>query len=468
MAIKLRVQEPGPVQLIPSGGDAAVFGVGDSVQVVESSSYDDLTDKPQINGVTLSGNKSTEDLGILATETDPVFVASAAAGISAADITAWNGKSDFSGSYNDLTDKPTIPTVPTDVSAFTNDAGYISSETDPTVPSWAKQPNKPSYTAQEVGALPAGTQIPSKTSDLTNDSGFITSETDPMVPSWAKQSTKPSYTASEVGALPANTPIHNVPAGGSSGQVLSKHSGTDYDLQWVNQSGGGGAVDSVNGKTGTVVLDAEDVGALPDSTAIPTKTSDLTNDSGFITTETDPTVPSWAKQSTKPSYTAAEVGAVPTGRKVNGKALSSDITLTASDVGALPDSTAIHNVPAGGSSGQVLSKSSGTDYDLQWVNQSGGGGGGGSYVLSYDELSSVGLAETGTAVTSEPNYTPAGTVRHTEDTLQYVSNATISWDYDNYALTIQGLTLTTEEKTVVTGMGGFEGASVKFVIEEES
>ena len=31
------------------------------------------------------------------------------------------------GSYNDLTDKPTIPVVPTNVSAFTNDAGYITS-----------------------------------------------------------------------------------------------------------------------------------------------------------------------------------------------------------------------------------------------------------------------------------------------------------------------------------------------------
>jgi len=49
-------------------------------------------------------------------------------------------------------------------------------ETDPTVPLWAKQPNKPDYTAQEVGALPAYTPIPSKTSDLTNDSGFITIE----------------------------------------------------------------------------------------------------------------------------------------------------------------------------------------------------------------------------------------------------------------------------------------------------
>lgn len=45
----------------------------------------------------------------------------------------------------------------------------------------------------------------------------------------------------------------------------------------------GGAVDSVNGKTGEVVLTASDVGALPNTTVIPTKTSDLTNDSGYIT-----------------------------------------------------------------------------------------------------------------------------------------------------------------------------------------
>ena len=46
-------------------------------------------------------------------------------------------------------------------------------------------------------------------------------------------------------------------------------------------------------------------------------------------TETDPTVPAWAKAEKKPTYTASEVGAVPTSRKVNGKALSADITLGA-------------------------------------------------------------------------------------------------------------------------------------------
>ena len=51
----------------------------------------------------------------------------------------------------------------------------------------------------------------------------------------------------------------------------------------------GGAVESVNGKIGVVELDANDVGALPDTTPIPSKTSDLTNDSGFITAAAVPT-----------------------------------------------------------------------------------------------------------------------------------------------------------------------------------
>lgn len=65
------------------------------------------------------------------------------------------------GSYNDLNNKPTIPTVPANISAFNNDAGYITgyTESDPTVPAWAKAATKPAYTASEVGALPAGTTL---------------------------------------------------------------------------------------------------------------------------------------------------------------------------------------------------------------------------------------------------------------------------------------------------------------------
>ena len=42
-------------------------------------------------------------------------------------------------------------------------------------PSWVNSDTKPTYTASEVGALPASTTIPSKTSQLDNDSGFTTS-----------------------------------------------------------------------------------------------------------------------------------------------------------------------------------------------------------------------------------------------------------------------------------------------------
>lgn len=45
-------------------------------------------------------------------------------------------------------------------------------------------------------------------------------------------------------------------------------------------------------------------------------------------------------------YSAADVGAVPTTRKVNGKALSSDVTLAAADVGADPTGTAAAAVAA--------------------------------------------------------------------------------------------------------------------------
>lgn len=54
-------------------------------------------------------------------------------------------------------------------------------ETDPTVPDWAKKPEKPTYTAEDVGALPDNTKIPTKTSELENDSGFLYSPPTPEV-----------------------------------------------------------------------------------------------------------------------------------------------------------------------------------------------------------------------------------------------------------------------------------------------
>lgn len=73
------------------------------------------------------------------------------------------------------------------------------------------------------------------------------------------------------------------PCGGVS---LDNRKLTTTYLQAVSDTagggGGGGEVTSVNGKTGNVRLDAEDVGALPDDTPIPTATSELVNDSDFV------------------------------------------------------------------------------------------------------------------------------------------------------------------------------------------
>ena len=114
----------------------------------------------------------TNDSGFLTsfTETDPVFSASAAAGISASDITNWNSKTSNVGTVTGMT-----------TTAGAHTAG-----------------------SQTVNNGIITTNIPTKTSHLTNDSGFLTSytETDPTVPSWAKASSKPSYNFSEIGSTP--------------------------------------------------------------------------------------------------------------------------------------------------------------------------------------------------------------------------------------------------------------------------
>lgn len=121
-----------------------------------TSDYTDLTNKPKINNVELKGNKSLNDLGIQPEgnyaleseiptktsdltndsgfitgyiETDPT-VPSHVKNITQANITSWNNKSEFSGNYNDLTNKPTIPSEVTETTVsnwgFTKNTGTIT------------------------------------------------------------------------------------------------------------------------------------------------------------------------------------------------------------------------------------------------------------------------------------------------------------------------------------------------------
>lgn len=107
----------------------------------------------------------------------------------------------LTGSYNDLTDKPSIPAVPTKTSELTNDSGFITAND---IPAAQEVPTKTSDLTNDSGFITSAS-LPTKTSELTNDSGFITgyTESDPTVPAWAKAANKPSYAYSEITDKPA-------------------------------------------------------------------------------------------------------------------------------------------------------------------------------------------------------------------------------------------------------------------------
>lgn len=103
--------------------------------------------------------------------------------------------------------------------------------------------------------------------------------------------------------------IQSVSINAQNHLIITYTDGTTVDAGWIEIHS---SVDSVNGQTGAVVLDAEDVGALPDDTPIPSKTSDLTNDSGFITKVVNDLVNYYLKSET---YSKTEVDDIVTAIK---------------------------------------------------------------------------------------------------------------------------------------------------------
>ena len=207
--------------------------------------------------------------------------------------------------------------------------------------------SKPTYTAADVGAMPAvsgGTagQVLTKT-----EAGQEWQNAPDGLPSGGEEGQVLTKTAS--GAQWDDIPS-DLPAGGTDGQILTK---TADGVAWEDAPEGG--VTSFNGRTGAVTPQTGDytaamVGARP-STWTPTASevgaipaTEKGAASGVATLGTDGKLTA----AQKPAYTASEVGArpstwtpsaadvgaVPTTRTINSKPLSSNITLTADDVGA--------------------------------------------------------------------------------------------------------------------------------------
>lgn len=134
-----------------------------------SSAFNDLNDRI----LTVSGEVETKQDTLVSGTNIKTINNQSLLGSGNIDIQGGGGESYTAGTNIDITNNVisvTGITVPTSNSAFTNDAGYVTSgnvktqveayhyisaytETDPTVPSWAKEQNKPSYTASEVGAM---------------------------------------------------------------------------------------------------------------------------------------------------------------------------------------------------------------------------------------------------------------------------------------------------------------------------
>lgn len=257
------------------------------------------------------------------------------------------------------------------VDAPTGNEGGIVEETDPTVPAWAKQPNKPAYTAEEVGALPKTTEIPtvpSNVSAFNNDAGYAKNsdlgklakkdevaksdlasdvqaslsradtalqsyeETDPTVPAWAKASTKPKYTASEVGADASGTADSKVSAHNTSeashndirllisGLTARMNAIADSDDTTLDQLSEIVAYIKANkGLIDSITTDKVNVADIINNLTTSATNKPLSAKMGvelkaLIDAIKIPTslpasdVPSWAKEPTKPSYNKSEVG----------------------------------------------------------------------------------------------------------------------------------------------------------------
>ena len=227
------------------------------------------------------------------------------------------------------------PTIPTKVSQLTNDSGYTT--------------NTGTVTGVKVGSTSY-----SPSSGIVSLPAYPTTLPASDVSSWAKASSKPTYTASEVGL-------------GNVGNFKAVSTVASQGLSSTEQSN---ARANIGAGTSSFSGSYSDLSNKP---TIPTKTSQLTNDSGYTTntgtvtgvkvgsTSYSPSsgvvslpaypttlpasdVSSWAKASSKPTYTASEVGL---GNVGNFKAVS---TVASQGLTSTEKSNARANIGAGTSS----------------------------------------------------------------------------------------------------------------------
>ena len=294
-----------------TAGGKEILGASDFATVATSGNYSDLQGAPTLATVATSGSYNdlknkptipsavTVDASLSGTSTNPVQNKAINTALAAKANTSDLATVATSGAYADLSGTPTIPTVPTKVSAFTNDAGYLTSHqslaayaktadlaTVATSGAYADLTGKPTLTTVATSGsytdLTNKPTIPTKVSQLTNDSGFLTTHQD--LSAYAKTANLSAVATSGSYNDLSNKPT--IPAAVTVDSALSSTSTNPVQNKIINSALAAKANSSALAKVATSgsYVDLSNKPTIP--TAV-TKTSQLTNDSGFLTSHQD-------------------------------------------------------------------------------------------------------------------------------------------------------------------------------------
>ena len=213
-----------------------------------------------------------------------------------------------SGSYNDLSDKPTIPAaqVNSDWNATSGVAQILNKPTLATVAtsgSYNDLSNKPTIPSEVTESTVSGW-------GFTKNTGTVTS-------------------VNNVSPVNGNVTL-NIPTVNNATLTIQKN-GSNVATFTANSS----TNQTANITVPTATSDLTNDSGYITSSALPTKTSDLTNDSGFITSASLPTVNN-ATLTIQKNGTAVDTF---TANASADKIINITVPTTASDVSALPSST---------------------------------------------------------------------------------------------------------------------------------
>lgn len=165
--------------------------------------------------------------------------------VTATEKSTWNGKQDTISDLDTIRSNASagaakVSNVQSDWNATSGLAQILNKPTIPaavtesTVSGWGFTKNTGTYSKPSNGIPKTDLTTDVQTSLGKADTALQSyTETDPTVPAWAKASTKPTYTASEVGALPDTTVI---PAAANNSTITIQKGGTTVDSFTTNAS----------------------------------------------------------------------------------------------------------------------------------------------------------------------------------------------------------------------------------------